>query len=85
MVLTIKTFGRLGNVIAQIIKCMCYSLSFEKPIIIDITELKRNNNFLIFLPNHIFEENGTNDIERYDTFWDETTFLKKTLKKQEKY
>jgi len=42
--LIIHPFGRLGNNIAQILKCLCYSMSLKNPIKISLL----NKNILIF-------------------------------------
>jgi len=43
--LIITPYGRLGNNIAQILKCLTFSLSFENPIKINFTLLKENDSF----------------------------------------
>jgi hypothetical protein len=65
--LIIIPFGRLGNNISQLIKCLTYSLSFQNPIKINLTLLKQNEPFFNSFPDYLFDNN---EIEYVDTFWD---------------
>jgi len=75
--LTITTFGRLGNIIFQILNCICYSLSFDNPEKINLKLLKEYNKpNLDFLPDYIFE-NDTVNIK--DTFWNYSEYREKYI------
>ena len=77
--LTITPFGRLGNNIAQILKCLCYSLSFDDPLKINFTLMKKEQpNIFNLLPDTLFENNS---IERVDSFWNEWTFWESNFNK----
>ena len=64
--LIITPFGRLGNNIAQILKCLTFSLSFENPIKINFTLLKQYDSFFQSFPDYLFDNN---EIEIVDNFW----------------
>lgn len=70
--LIILPFGRLGNNMAQIMKCLTFSLSFKNPIKINFTLLKKQEEFFNFLPDYLFDNN---DIEIVNTFWNNTEFF----------
>ena len=66
--LIIHPFGRLGNNIAQILKCLSYSLSLEKPIKISLIELKNKHpKFLNNLPEYLFNYDDNKNI--LNNFW----------------
>jgi hypothetical protein len=69
--LVIEPLGRLGNNIAQILKCICYSLSFKNPVKIDLTLLKNSNSpYFDFLPDYIFDNNEINIRDTFWNYWD---------------
>lgn len=64
--LIIINYGRLGNNISQIMKCLTFSLSFKDPIKINFTLLKNNNSFFYNFPDYLF---NNNEVEIVDNFW----------------
>ena len=54
--LIIIPFGRLGNNISQIFKCITFSLSYENPIKINLTLLKKTENFFDNFPDYLFDK-----------------------------
>jgi hypothetical protein len=71
--LIIHPFGRLGNNIAQILKCLCYSISLKNPIKISLINIKKKHpNFLNNLPEYLFEYDDNKNI--LDKFWKYTEY-----------